>query len=192
MIVIAIIGILSAVLYPSITGYFERARDIVKKGNVHNLALSMNSYYIDNWSYMVENSWLLSKWIWFFEMKNDCAYNKSIISTLKEGGYYKWNIKETRRICFEDRGTITINDNSPCFHLVDYPDFYILHASQDWQQFIISTYIKYAKQSEKDNLSRMEDDLFDLPFTDPISWRIEMNDNHACKSHWRNYWVGNK
>lgn len=51
MIVIAIIGILAAVLYPSMTGYFERSRDTNRQGALRNVSLSLSAYQIDNAKY---------------------------------------------------------------------------------------------------------------------------------------------
>jgi len=51
MIVIAIIGILAAVLYPAMTGYFERSRDTNRQGGLRNISLSLSAYQIDNSKY---------------------------------------------------------------------------------------------------------------------------------------------
>lgn len=48
MIVIAIIGILAAVLYPSMTGYFERSRDTNRQGALRNVSLGLIQYSTDN------------------------------------------------------------------------------------------------------------------------------------------------
>lgn len=51
MIVIAIIGILAAVLYPSMSGYLAGARDSSRTGGLKNIALSLANYQKDNGSY---------------------------------------------------------------------------------------------------------------------------------------------
>lgn len=51
MIVIAIIGILAAVLYPAMTGYFERSRDTNRQGGLRNLSLSIAAYNSDTGMY---------------------------------------------------------------------------------------------------------------------------------------------
>ena len=51
MIVIAIIGILAAVLYPAMTGYFERSRDTNRQGALRNLTLSLSAYNMDKAEY---------------------------------------------------------------------------------------------------------------------------------------------
>lgn len=56
MIVIAIIGILAAVLFPSVTGYFERARDVKKKAELHQINFAITSYYMDNGRYEIPES----------------------------------------------------------------------------------------------------------------------------------------
>ena len=51
MIVIAIIGILATVLYPAMTGYFERSRDTNRQAALRNVSLSLSAYNIDNAKY---------------------------------------------------------------------------------------------------------------------------------------------
>ena len=51
MIVIAIIGILAAVLYPAMTGYFERSRDTNRQAALRNVSLSLSAYNTDNAKY---------------------------------------------------------------------------------------------------------------------------------------------
>ncbi len=51
MIVIAIIGILAAVLYPSLNGYFERSRDTNRQGGIRNVVQALIAYNVDNNSY---------------------------------------------------------------------------------------------------------------------------------------------
>ena len=55
MIVIAIIGILAAVLYPAMTGYFERSRDTNRQGGLRNLSLSIAAYNSDTGMYPAED-----------------------------------------------------------------------------------------------------------------------------------------
>lgn len=47
MIVIAIIGILATVLYPQVTGYFERANDTTKRQEVNQLYNAFVMRYMD-------------------------------------------------------------------------------------------------------------------------------------------------
>ncbi len=51
MIVIAIIGILAAVLYPSLTGYLERTRDTNREKALSNISLALGTYQADNGRY---------------------------------------------------------------------------------------------------------------------------------------------
>lgn len=48
MIVIAIIGILAAVLYPSLTSYLERSRDTNRTTSMRNISTAIGTYYTDN------------------------------------------------------------------------------------------------------------------------------------------------
>ena len=56
MIVIAIIGILAAVLYPAMTGYFERSRDTNRSGAMNQVALALSTYFVDKETYPDANS----------------------------------------------------------------------------------------------------------------------------------------
>jgi type II secretory pathway pseudopilin PulG len=51
MIVIAIIGILSAALFPHVTGYIMRARDAARQSDINNISLALTSYYTDRETY---------------------------------------------------------------------------------------------------------------------------------------------
>jgi Tfp pilus assembly protein PilE len=47
MIVIAIIGILAAVMFPSVSNYFMRARDVQRIGDLRAIKQALEAYYID-------------------------------------------------------------------------------------------------------------------------------------------------
>jgi type II secretory pathway pseudopilin PulG len=47
MIVIAIIGILAAAIFPTVSGYFARARDAKRYADVRALQQAFEQYYID-------------------------------------------------------------------------------------------------------------------------------------------------
>lgn len=51
LIVIAIIGVLSAVLYPTLTGYFQGARDTDRMTSIGAIAKAMESYFTDRSQY---------------------------------------------------------------------------------------------------------------------------------------------
>lgn len=51
MIVIAIIGILAAALFPMMTGYMARSRDTARVSHISQLATALSTYYTDNNQY---------------------------------------------------------------------------------------------------------------------------------------------
>ena len=55
MIVIAIIGILAAALFPSMTGYLKRSRDTARASNLKDIANSLGAYYSDQEKYPSRN-----------------------------------------------------------------------------------------------------------------------------------------
>lgn len=80
MIVIAIIGILAAVLYPSMTGYFERSRDTNRQGALRNVSLGLSAYNTDN-----------SKYPW--SASSVCVGDiKADLTTGSGGTKYLWSI----------------------------------------------------------------------------------------------------
>lgn len=51
MIVIAIIGILAAALFPSMTGYLKRSRDTARISNMKDISTALGAYYADKERY---------------------------------------------------------------------------------------------------------------------------------------------
>jgi type IV pilus assembly protein PilE len=51
MIVIAIIGILAAALFPSLTAYLKRSRDAGRSANLNSIATALGSFYADKERY---------------------------------------------------------------------------------------------------------------------------------------------
>lgn len=51
MIVIAIIGILAAALFPSMTGYLKRSRDTARQAAMKDISTSLGAYYADKEMY---------------------------------------------------------------------------------------------------------------------------------------------
>lgn len=51
MIVIAIIGILAAALFPSMTGYLKRSRDAARASGMKDIATALGAYFADREGY---------------------------------------------------------------------------------------------------------------------------------------------
>ena len=51
MIVIAIIGILAAALFPSMTNYLKRSRDAARASNLKDISTALGAYYSDTEKY---------------------------------------------------------------------------------------------------------------------------------------------
>jgi type IV pilus assembly protein PilE len=51
MIVIAIIGILAASLFPSLTGYLKRSRDAARTSHLKDISNAVGAYYSDKETY---------------------------------------------------------------------------------------------------------------------------------------------
>jgi general secretion pathway protein G len=55
MIVIAIIGILAAALFPQLTGYLARSRDTQRISDIKKISNALNMYFIDLSKYPISN-----------------------------------------------------------------------------------------------------------------------------------------
>ncbi len=55
MIVIAIIGILAAALFPSMTNYLKRSRDAARASGLKDISTALGAYYSDKESYPAKN-----------------------------------------------------------------------------------------------------------------------------------------
>ena len=56
MIVIAIIGILAAALFPSLTAYLKRSRDAGRSANLNTISTAVGGYYSDTEKYPLGTS----------------------------------------------------------------------------------------------------------------------------------------
>jgi type IV pilus assembly protein PilE len=56
MIVIAIIGILAAALFPSLTAYLKRSRDAGRSANMNTIATAVGAFYSDKEAYPSSSS----------------------------------------------------------------------------------------------------------------------------------------
>lgn len=51
MVVVAIIGVLAATLFPYMSGYVMRARDTARISDLHNISFALAGYQLDQESY---------------------------------------------------------------------------------------------------------------------------------------------
>ncbi len=116
MIVISIIWILSATLYPQITGYFERTQNIKRRQEVQKVSLGIETYYADYGSYKIPNTGLKWQWYWWFNVSNDWYpwnYTKSTSQWLEELWYIRpWTIPTIK--LQKNWREIKVYNNSPC------------------------------------------------------------------------------
>lgn len=183
MIVIAIIWILAAVLYPTITGYFERTRDTKKKHELWRIEIALINYEIDHWTYKVlgygDNftpgpngqpielpEWQWSGWVNYTSEQ----YKKSIIEWLTKW----WYLRGIEIIPLSKRKD-TKNPNNRCNqNLIRWKDLYLLRTNHDWSRYTLSTYLEIsATQQDYEHLLTLHD------------WA------HICNWAWHNYWIWN-
>lgn len=163
MIVIAIIGILSVVLYPSITGYFERANDSRKITELRQIQLAITNHYTDNWTFSVKGWNYGYKWRnddytgqWWINLKNDPTgwYPElSVVEGLQNKGYirngaikiFSGNQKKTIK---DSRNTIC---KSPIGE-IRYENLYLFFVNEATGEFAISAYLYYSNPENEEKV----------------------------------------
>lgn len=185
MIVIAIIGILSAVLYPSITGYFERARDTAKKQNIRQLELAVNQFYIDNGTYKIPDFWYLQEWRWFanyIELTRGTSSTPYIITLdkkLRDLWYTKLKLKT---LYIKDLSTKWTSmeeaqNRTTCHKIPSNKDLYTFHFDDNLGAYSFATFLERATEKDKENATTTINSMW-------ADW--------TCSRWWLNYSVSNK
>ena len=85
MIVITMIGILAAAIFPNMTTYLKRARDAVRAANLNTIAVGISAYEIDK-GYLPQHSW----WCYPSALLLSGGYIKSTLISPKGAGYDEW------------------------------------------------------------------------------------------------------
>lgn len=86
MIVMSIIGILAAVLFPSITTYLARARDTTRIQDMNRIGMTLIQYAADRWYLPKTTSyWAVDEWVW--DISAQPVANPDFLKFLISDGY---------------------------------------------------------------------------------------------------------
>jgi prepilin-type N-terminal cleavage/methylation domain-containing protein len=184
MVVIAIIAILAASLYPSMWNYFSRARDVQKINDINKFNNALLTYHTDKETFRI--SW--AGWgIWNFWWMNfswtyiTTVYPKSIVTGLEELGYLGPWIKVLSDYTQNPVPTIATPQN-PCINNVPLApqsskELYIFFFDDTTWKYSISWYLENPKLSDINSAIS----AYSYP-----SWF-----DHVCFNYGRNYAIWN-
>ena len=184
MIVIGIIGILAAALFPSLTSYLARWRDTAKISEIKQLNTALISYQIDKSTFKIPgvggNDTGIG-WINFVGTYISTIYTKSIFTGLQELGYITQWIKQKTVTDYTSPSVPTVaTPTNPCINTVaSVPliswDLYILYFDDTTGQYSISGYLENPKWSDIANTQ--------------VAYSLNPA-NNICTIYGRNYAVG--
>jgi prepilin-type N-terminal cleavage/methylation domain-containing protein len=153
LIVLSIIGVLVAGLYPKITGYLARGRDSTKITEIAQINTALVLFQVANKTYLVPgtgNGWT---WEWWINYTNGGTYLKSLFTGLQE----KWFINKS----LNDHPTgswntpAILSNTAPC---VTSPtttasqNLYMLYFNDSTGKYSISGYLENQLKKNIDNM----------------------------------------
>jgi type II secretory pathway pseudopilin PulG len=175
MIVIAIIGILVAGLYPSLTSYLARWRDATKINEIAQLNTALVLYQVANKTYGVQWTGWMGWGLWWINFVDwiPMWYTKSLFTGLQE----KWFINSSLRATVVDNMTNppTTYNISPCVTASSSQNLYMLYFDDSVGKYSISGYLENPLPAHIANIQ--------------LSWN-GMWANWTCSLYGRNYAVG--
>jgi type II secretory pathway pseudopilin PulG len=140
MIVIAVIGILAAVMFPTISGYMDRAKDTRKVNELRQISLAINAFRIDKETYFVQGTGHMGWSQGWANYKDGWSYTKTVAEWLAELWYIKQDISH-----FTTYSTNTnpiISNVSPCVAAGHSADLY-MYYTDGADRYSLSAYLKY-------------------------------------------------
>jgi prepilin-type N-terminal cleavage/methylation domain-containing protein len=174
MIVLAIIGILAAGLYPAITRYIARGRDSVKVTEIKQLHVALVLYQVANRTYQVLGAgsmWLGQGWV---NYSNGWTYPKSLFVVLQEKWFINGALKSLPAMSVTNNPVLF--NTSPCVVTSDWQELYMLYYNDATNRFSLSAYLENPQPADITNIV--------------ASWN-GIWANGTCTRYGRNYAVGN-
>ena len=143
MIVIAIIGVLAASLFPSMTGYIKRSKDTAKMTELRNITTAINAYWTDHETYAIPGAGWLWWWQWWVNYKDGTSYTKTIAEWLEEYHYLPWWGKFLTIIPATYSNNPVTSNTNPCITINASQDLYMYYFDDTAGRYALSTYINY-------------------------------------------------
>lgn len=178
LIVLSIIGVLVAGLYPSITRYLARWRDSTKITEIAQINTALVLYQVANKSYKIAWAGYFNNGDWWMNIHNFWwpMYVKSIITGLKE----KWFLNGayiTSLIWSEYNKNPVVSNTAPCHaNPGASQNLYHLHADDALGKYSISGYLENPKPVDIANIQLSYSGM-SMPYG-------------SCNVYGRNYSVG--
>ncbi len=150
MIVLAIIGILAAGLYPAITGYLARWRDSVKVTEIKQINTAIVLYQVANRTYGVSWTAWMGWGVWWMNYTNGGSYPKSVFKGLQE----KWFINSA----LHDNPAASlsippvIRNIAPCVTSSNSQNLYMLYFDDATGKYSISGYLENPQPADIANI----------------------------------------
>jgi type II secretory pathway pseudopilin PulG len=172
LIIIALIGMLAAGLYPSLTGYLARWRDSTKITEIAQLNTALVLYQVANKTYGVQWTGWMGWWQWWMNM----VETGSPISIL-EGLQNKWFLNKSIQFVKVSDSTNppVIYNTLPCGTASSSQNIYMLYFDDSVGKYSISGYLENPLPPHIANIQ--------------LSWN-GMWSNWTCEHYGRNYAVG--
>ena len=178
MIVIGIIGILAASLYPSLTSYLARGRDTAKIAEIKQINTAILSYQTDKSTYKVAGAGIFGTGFGWMSITNG-AYLKSILNWLAELWYLPLMRQDTDWLANPIGYTA-----SPCWWAIHPKHLYLFYFDDSTWQYSISGYLENPKESDIANIQLTYNAMGNIAI--PFLWLGE----GSCNKYGRNYAVG--
>lgn len=169
LIVLSIIGMLAAGLYPSLTGYLARWRDTDKITEVAQLNTAIVLYQVANKTYIISGTASLWSWVWAMNYTNGGSYPKSILTALQEKGFLNKSLQN------KDVSGQILSNIAPCTTAYSEKDVYRFYADDITGKYNISAHLENPQQAHITNILLYSNALW-------VNW--------ICSYYGKNYAVG--
>lgn len=146
-----IIGILSAVLFPSVTGYLRNARDTRKKLELQQLNTGLMQHQWAYGTFKVSGAWYAWAWQWWINYVNPTQfYPKSLLQALQDEGYVGNSIKQ--KTISDVNSNWPQSNISPCVPSWNSIDLYMLYFDDTIWRYSLSATLENSNQSNIDDI----------------------------------------
>jgi prepilin-type N-terminal cleavage/methylation domain-containing protein len=172
MVIIAIIGILAAVMTPSLSRYLARGRDATRVTEMKQIDTAIVLYQVANRTYRMNGfgSGGTGEW-WINWMDNiPWSYQNSILNSLKSKWFLNHNI-QNQSTADLNNPAVTYN-TAPCATSAASQNLYMFYYNNATGQYSVSGYLENQLPANMTNMA------------------LSYGSGTTCGTHGRNYAVG--
>ncbi len=170
MVIIAIIGILAAVMTPSLSRYLARGRDATRVTEMKQLDTAIVLYQVANRTYRMNGFGSGSTGEWWINWMDGSTYPNSILNALKS----KWFLNHT----IQNQSTADLNNpavtynTAPCATSAASQNLYMFYYNDATGKYSVSGYLENQLPANMANMA------------------LSYNNAVSCNLFGRNYAVG--